>query len=121
MLEQLSGKPFAEADIPPDLAEKRAKQAARAAKKAEAAQNPAEKKPARTNTAALAKRLNRQLEGLDMAEQIVEDLLNAGVGSLAGTSAKTYEQLAKDCERDNYMSAQEALEYGLIDKVFEKR
>ena len=96
MLEQLSGKPFAEADIPQDLAEKRAKQAARAAKKAEAAQNPAEKKPARTNTAALAKRLNRQLEGLDMAEQIVEDLLNAGVGSLAGTSAKTYEQLAKE-------------------------
>lgn len=40
---------------------------------------------------------------------------------LADNCGKTYEQLAKDCERDNYMSAQEALEYGLIDKVFEKR
>ena len=40
---------------------------------------------------------------------------------LADNCGKSYEQLAKDCERDNYMSAQEALEYGLIDKVFEKR
>lgn len=40
---------------------------------------------------------------------------------LADNCGKTYEQLAKDCERDNYMSAQEALDYGLIDKVFEKR
>ena len=40
---------------------------------------------------------------------------------LADNCGKTYEQLAQDCERDNYMSAQEALEYGLIDKVFEKR
>ena len=40
---------------------------------------------------------------------------------LADNCGKSYEQLAQDCERDNYMSAQEALEYGLIDKVFEKR
>ena len=26
-----------------------------------------------------------------------------------------------DCERDNFMSAQEAMEYGLIDKVIDKR
>ena len=96
MFEQLSGKAFAEADIPQDLAEKRAKQAARAAKKAAAAQEPTEKKPAKSNPAAQAKRLNRQLEGLDMAEQMVEDLLNAGVGSLGGGSAKSYEQLAKE-------------------------
>ena len=40
---------------------------------------------------------------------------------LAENSGKPYEQVAKDCERDNYMSAQEALEYGLIDKIFYKR
>ena len=96
MFEQLGGKAFAEADVPQDLAEKRAKQAARAAKKAASAQAPAEKKPAKSNTAARAKRLSRQLEGLGMAERMVEDLLHAGVGSLGGGSAKTYEQLAKE-------------------------
>lgn len=40
---------------------------------------------------------------------------------LAENSGKPYEKLAEDCERDNYMSAQEALEYGLIDKIFYKR
>ena len=34
---------------------------------------------------------------------------------------KTYEELAKDMERDFFMSAQAALEYGLVDKVLEKR
>ena len=34
---------------------------------------------------------------------------------------KTYEELAKDMERDFFMSAQQALEYGLVDKVLEKR
>jgi len=34
---------------------------------------------------------------------------------------KTYEELAKDMERDFFMSAQQALDYGLVDKVLEKR
>ena len=29
------------------------------------------------------------------------------------------EQVERDTERDNYMSAQEAMEYGLIDEVIE--
>ena len=40
---------------------------------------------------------------------------------LALNSGKPYEKVAEDCERDNYMSAQEALEYGLVDKIFYKR
>lgn len=31
------------------------------------------------------------------------------------------ERIAKDTDRDNFMSAEEALEYGLIDKVIEKK
>jgi ATP-dependent Clp protease protease subunit len=34
---------------------------------------------------------------------------------------KTYEELAKDMERDYFMSAQQALEYGLVDTVLVKR
>lgn len=40
---------------------------------------------------------------------------------LAQNSGKPYEKVAEDCERDNYMSAQEALGYGLVDKIFYKR
>ena len=40
---------------------------------------------------------------------------------LAANTGKPIEQVEKDTDRDNYMTAQEALEYGLIDKVIEKR
>ena len=40
---------------------------------------------------------------------------------LSENSGKPYEVLVKDTDRDNFLSAQEALEYGLIDKVFFKR
>ena len=40
---------------------------------------------------------------------------------LAMNTGKPIEQIQIDTERDNYMYAQEALEYGLIDKVIEKR
>ena len=40
---------------------------------------------------------------------------------LAKHTNKSLEQIEKDCERDNFMSAAEALEYGLIDKVIENR
>lgn len=36
---------------------------------------------------------------------------------LAKHSGQTYEQICLDTERDNYMSAEEAIKYGLIDKV----
>lgn len=36
---------------------------------------------------------------------------------LAENTGKTIEQVAMDTERDNYMSAQEALEYGIIDTI----
>ena len=40
---------------------------------------------------------------------------------MAAHSGKTAEQLAKDTERDNFMTADDALEYGLIDKIQEPR
>ena len=40
---------------------------------------------------------------------------------LAANTGKPIEIVEKDTDRDNYMTAQEALEYGLIDKVIEKR
>ena len=40
---------------------------------------------------------------------------------LAENTGKPYEQIAADTERDNWMSAQEALDYGLIDSIIENR
>jgi ATP-dependent Clp protease protease subunit len=40
---------------------------------------------------------------------------------LAENTGKPLDVIAADTERDNYMTAQEALEYGLIDQVIEKR
>ena len=40
---------------------------------------------------------------------------------LAENTGKTVEEIARDTDRDNFMTAQQALEYGLIDKVLTKR
>ena len=40
---------------------------------------------------------------------------------LSERTGQTLETIEKDTERDNYMTAQEALEYGLIDGIMDKR
>ena len=40
---------------------------------------------------------------------------------LAENTGKTYEELVHDTDRDNWMTAQQALEYGLIDHIYESR
>ncbi len=40
---------------------------------------------------------------------------------LAANTGKPLEQIAADTERDNFMTAQEALAYGIIDKVIDHR
>ena len=54
------------------------------------------------------------------AEQIlkIKNKLNA---ILAQNTGKEISEIETDCERDNFMSAEEAMAYGLIDKVIYKR
>ncbi len=40
---------------------------------------------------------------------------------LADNTGKSVEEIACDTERDNFMTAAEALEYGLIDKIIDRR
>ena len=40
---------------------------------------------------------------------------------LAENTGRSIEEIARDTERDNFMTASQALEYGLIDKIFERR
>lgn len=94
LYEILLDKPFTVSQIPTDLAEKQAKQVARAAKKEEKNMQP--EKAKKDNTSAQKKRIAKQLEGLELAEKMVKDLLTSGIGTLAGTSAQSFEKVAKD-------------------------
>ena len=40
---------------------------------------------------------------------------------MAHHSGRTYEELANDTDRDNFMSAEQALTYGLVDKIISNR
>lgn len=59
----------------------------------------------------------------DMALHLkrLEDIKKRLNHILAENTGKSVEQVTIDCERDNFMSVEEALEYGLIDKVVTKR
>ena len=50
--------------------------------------------------------------------EIIKKRMNA---ILVDNCGKNVEQVTADCERDNFMTAQEALEYGLIDKIITNR
>ncbi|MCR5226299.1 MAG: ATP-dependent Clp endopeptidase proteolytic subunit ClpP [Eubacterium sp.] len=43
------------------------------------------------------------------------------ISIMADNAGKDYETVLADCERNNWMTAKEALEYGLIDNVVENR
>ena len=40
---------------------------------------------------------------------------------LSENTVKSFETVTADCERDNFMTAEEAQAYGLVDKVIYKR
>ncbi len=48
--------------------------------------------------------------------QRVEDLIHQ---LLAHHTGQTAEQIAADFDRDRFMTAQESVEYGLVDKILE--
>lgn len=64
-------------------------------------------------------------QATDMQIQ-VEEILKmkkelTGIYVKHNSKGKTFEQLTADMERDKFMSAEEALEYGLIDHIVNKR
>ena len=50
--------------------------------------------------------------------QVIKKRLNA---ILADNTGRSVEEITAACERDNFMTAEEAVAYGLIDKVIDKR
>ncbi len=64
-------------------------------------------------------------QATDMEIQVREILAMTknltGIYVKHNSRGKTYEELAKDLERDYFMSAQQALEYGLVDEIISTR
>ena len=54
------------------------------------------------------------LRRLEIVKKRMNEILSKNTG-------KSIEVVTADCERDNFMTAAEALEYGIIDKIIEKR
>jgi len=98
------GAKFAQKDVPADITEKRAKIQQRVEKKKEEAV-----KPHKINTSALKKKMQTQLEGIQLLESLVNDLVRAGLGTLNAKSARQMEEQAKQLGNAYLPGAQNAL------------
>ncbi len=112
MYEWVSGKNFEVAEIPEDIARKREKITKRK-EKAKEEEKTGPKKPSKTSLAAAKKKLQKQLEGLELAETFVTDLLNRGVSSINGSSSASYKNLAKQLG-DYYLPELQAIMLEII-------
>ncbi len=98
------GARFVEKDVPVEITEKRAKVQQRAEKKKEEAD-----KPRKVNVSALNKKIQTQLEGINLLESLVNDLVRAGLGTLNAKSARQMEEQAKQLGNAYLPGAQNAL------------
>ncbi|MBD5130906.1 MAG: SWIM zinc finger family protein [Ruminococcaceae bacterium] len=127
MYEMMSDKKFEICEIPEDIQRKRGKIAAKSAPaKAPEDMTPeelekAEKKKASAEKSAKSakkKKLQKQLEGLDLAEKAVKDLVSAGLGTMGGASLPTYRSLSKQLG-DYYLNGPQRLFNRLITEITE--
>lgn len=58
-----------------------------------------------------------QLSDMRIAIEEAARYMEILMGILAEATGKSVEQVTKDCDRDHFMSADEAQKYGLVDKV----
>jgi ATP-dependent Clp protease protease subunit len=58
-----------------------------------------------------------QLSDMEITYQLFKELQKDLYTILSNQTGQTYEQIALDCDRDNWMRAEAAKEYGLIDEV----
>lgn len=98
------GQKFVEKEVPADITEKRAKIVQRVEKKKVEAD-----KPHKVNTSALKKKIQAQLEGLNLLESLVFDLVRSGLGTLNAKSARQIEEQAKQLGNAYLPGAQNAL------------
>ncbi len=62
-----------------------------------------------------------QATDIMLAAKHIEKTGNTLYGIIAKHTGKDIKQVEKDCDRDNFMTAEEALKYGLIDKIIKNK
>lgn len=62
-----------------------------------------------------------QFSDMEISYNLIKSMRKELYEILAKHTAKDFEQIEKDCDRDNWMTAQEAMEYGLVDEVLVKK
>ena len=74
---------------------------------------PKKKAPTKAAKTAAVKKMQKQLEGLELVEKLIENLMKAGLGTIGGIALNTYQQLAKQLG-DYYLPGPQRLLNGLI-------
>jgi hypothetical protein len=98
------GKAFTSAEVPEELAAKREKVAARVEKRKADAD-----KPVKVNAAALAKKIQAQLDGIDLLEKLTQDVVRLGIGNMNAKTARELEEQARQLGNAYLPGAQAAL------------
>lgn len=89
------GASFTPAEVPEDLAAKREKAEKREERKLKEAAEGAAPKPKKVNKSALKKKLQAQLEGLDVLEKLIHSLIRNGLGTLDKKEHKRIQEHVK--------------------------
>ncbi|MFT5168186.1 MAG: ATP-dependent Clp protease protease subunit [Saprospiraceae bacterium] len=62
-----------------------------------------------------------QVSDMEISYKLIKDMQKELYDILAHHTGQSYENIEKDCDRDNWMIASEAKKYGLIDEVLDRK
>ncbi|ASA21122.1 SWIM zinc finger family protein [Paenibacillus donghaensis] len=91
----VEGAAFEIAPVPEDIASKREKAGKREENKSKQENSETSPKPKKVNKSALKKKINAQLEGLDVLEKLVLSLIRSGLGTIDGKMLKNIHEHVK--------------------------
>ena len=119
MLDYVAGKNFAEGEVPEDVVVKREKLAKRAMKAAADADKESDEasgvdgKKKTASVTAARKKVQKQLEGLALVSDFVQEILQAGIGTINSSTIARYKDLTKQLG-DYYLNGPQRLMQGII-------
>ena len=61
-----------------------------------------------------------QVSDMEISYRLIKDMQKELYDIIAHHTGQDYDKISEDCDRDNWMIAKEAKEYGLIDEVLER-
>jgi ATP-dependent Clp protease protease subunit len=62
-----------------------------------------------------------QVTDMEISYKLIKQLQKELYDILSKHTGKDYDKISEDCERDNWMTASEAKEYGLVDEILERK